>query len=289
MNKIIQKTAATLFLFICHSAFAITELGVHFIVDSELGSSKYTMQQVERLVSEVNNYYVNSGVSIRITPVKISHTPLNNNLRFTIKDIITGNPNNYDDISDYTQAHKIARTSGNYGASYVYALVADGDLYCGFASQVNYGSSYDDGVGSNILELSIGELKYRTAASRLSCDSDVVAHELGHLMGLGHGNKAAECLRNGAHRFAVMPTARGWAEGNCDRRYQQYEFATIMVNRIGIRQVPVYSGLRILNTLCGRDHRCGDSKSGDAVSVMNYFARSYGNLLPRTPSIYDGD
>lgn len=290
------------FLFFSASTLSATKIGIHFVVDTELGSPSGTTPEVEKIIADVNGYYSRSGVAIELFISRIDYIALNNNMNTTLKDLsgqtamdyynsmpdIAGSPSyevgthsgNYNSREHTAKIHDLVRTSGDYNSSYIYGLVADGDpLYCGKAMTVNNG-----------LYINRNGKHSRIAASRLSCGSDTVAHEIGHLMGLAHGNKVAECVGS-AHKKGIITQARGWAEGNCDGIYQSGEFGTLMVhnwtNKVGGNIVPVFSSPNVKHYFCGSDNVCGHSRYGNAVYTLNRYRGQYARKLPSKQSLED--
>jgi len=112
--------------------------------------------------------------------------------------------------------------------------------------------------------------------------SALVAHELGHLMGLNHGYLVNSCQPDQGHANAIAPYANGYAEGNCDGRMQTGEFGTIMVggwmkqiNGDGHSSLRMFSNPRIRDIRCGTRGICGDEKIGDEARALNENARYY--------------
>lgn len=266
--KIYINTIFLLSLLISITAQASTSIGVQFIVSSRLGSPSHITPEVEKIVADVNHYFSMSGVNISIYATDIIYYPLHSSINSALNNLAT---NGYSDRDVRTDLYAAAAA----GASYLYGLVADepDPQYCGRAITVN----------SSVYAIQQTEGVNRVAVSRLSCGSDTVAHELGHLMGLAHGNKIAECIGS-VHARALTREAKGWSEGNCDGIRQLYEFGTIMagnwaLNEIGAIKVPVFSNPNVSNFYCGADRVCGDHTNGNAASVLNRYSHEYKRVL----------
>lgn len=261
------------------------EIGILFIVDAVpgLGSNsseqQQTQEELERFIFELNGYYEESGIQIS---AKLEHI---------IFDVVTvnGQVTNANTILSRMENNdwgfsELSELVERYGADYVSTIVneltgSSGEAICGKAMR----------VANSEEELENRETGYHVMG--VECDSDTFAHEIGHSMGLAHGNYVANCLNNSVHMQAIDGDAKGFGVGNCDGIPNfQTEFGTIMVgNYIGglnaegslALKVPLFSSPNLTNGGCGINDICGDSFIANSVRALNFYRDIYSNREDR--------
>lgn len=254
--------AAALALVFTTGAFAET-IGIRFVVSDELGQSvtqrQTTQATLEKYVAELNGYYRNSEVVLRVEIVDVDFS------RIAATDVMQI----LDDMEHERNGFAAMFQKANeYGADYTVAitrkLMIRGKQGCGRAYAVN-----------KTLE-AISSTRRAFAAINFACGAHTLAHELGHLMGLNHGTLVDQCQPRMGHTSAIAPYANGYATGNCDGKPQPGEFGTIMVggwmkevNGNGHGSLPMFSNPRIRDERCGTYKICGDPAIGDAARVLN--------------------
>ena len=284
-------------------------LGIQFYIDNDAAlqanmatNGNATLdQQIAALemhyimmTAQVNNIYRNSGVNLELEHVNTVSGD------FTDSGIIVDADTLHDDIDgrdggNTGVADRIQNVIGNArssGADYTILVVHDlsvaGNDICGSAFDIGGNAAEVSDLASSIAVMDVSDL---------SCDESTLAHELGHLMGLVHGDYAAATLNSTAHivgRFNNLNIAKGWAIGNGNGTFDAGEFATVMVGNIfpnfegGLTTsdtLPLFSNPRLINNLCGNvtPRRCGDFQNGDSVALINQNVDLYGGHVAGEP------
>ncbi len=271
MIRKIASGLAIMFSGLSVSAHA-ADIGIHIAIDNALVTATTTQQQLreqmEAFIFELNEYYDDSNIDLRGVTENVEFIDISNNGQLTNATTILNNIGN--EVGDF---QGVFNDADRFGADYIVAIVGSLSGVCGQAMAVN------------TTQANISTTRRAYAVSRLDCDADTFAHELGHLMGLAHGNRVATCLSNNAHMTALTPYARGWAEGNCNQANDQDEFGTIMVGNwlylvtgwgnINNFKVPLFSSPNLTHATCGADDNCGDAANGDAARALNENRNTY--------------
>lgn len=156
---------------------------------------------------------------------------------------------------------RIQTLRNQYGADVVGLISRYAVEYCGYG-QIPYGDSETktfNGVDHNYFW------------SKTSCGYRNFAHEVGHVMGLGHS--VAQGSKGGVYDWA-----RGWGNHG--------QFATMMAyaSAYGLdwgTELPFYSNPQIIackNQACGNDKSHTDG--ADAASFLNEFSKTIASLRP---------
>ncbi len=242
------------------------DIGVHIVVDDNLVTATTTQddlrESMDLFVLETNEFYEESGVDINLVLENLDFRDISNNGTVTNPGTLLNNIENENGVFN-----GIFVDADRFGADYIVAIVEVLDNVCGRA------------VAVNTTQQDIAATDRAYAVSRLDCGSDTFAHELGHLMGLAHGDLVTTCTGNTIHQTALVDYARGWAEGDCDGSNDGNEFGTIMVGNwinlatgwtnINDFKIPLFSSPDLTNEGCGDDEICGDANTGDAVRALN--------------------
>ena len=184
----------------------------------EQGNSRQgVIDQVEELIMETNVYYLNTDITLRANLARVEFLDITRS-RSNVQaaELIS-------DISNRRNGFENAlNLADEIGADYVYAIVGSNLIHgskdvCGRAIAVN-----------TTLQ-AIKQTDRSIAVSELRCGPRTFAHEIGHLMGLAHGNWVAKCEKDSAHKTALTPYARGFGRGEChDNGADQDDVGTIM-------------------------------------------------------------
>lgn len=274
MSKQLGRFALILSM-LCSAAQA-AEVGIHFVVDEHLinasNSQQALIEVVESHVQETNEIFADSQVDIQLKIVKLDFRNVSDGgeLRFA--------PTILENMQRERGVFAGVRTEdARIGADYLYTYVGPG-LFG------NRGSLCGQAIAVNDSLASLQSVSLAFALSDINCGALTLAHELGHVMGLAHGNKIEECdtsTRN-AHIQGVFDFSRGWAEGSCDREFQHGEFGTIMAGnalrevvgsdfRLFVALQPVFSNPDVISSACGPSRRCGNEQFGDAARSLSLF------------------
>jgi len=195
--------------------------------------------------------------------------------------------------------------SRDTGADYIIFLT-DIISGCGRANNVNRSLSQVNSRNNNL------------AFSDPNCGADTFVHELGHLMGLAHGEQVVQATGISGHRNGITNYSKGWgrivsqtslstgniAADSADEAVDAGEFGTIMVGnhiqnwtrftRASI-QPPLFSSPTNRHPACrsdlnrdgritsadGVDASCGNTANGDAVRTLNEFRFDYSRINER--------
>lgn len=267
MNKIKTNLLFTVIVIILFSkAVLAKEMGINFYVDVTVAN---TVQQQNDFrgdlivwVSEMEDFYNDSGIDLQPIIVGIEFDDFSQGEidLVTLKNSIATKQEKFSDI--FSRADELG---ADYSIVVLHTLVnAYNQNICGSAS----------GVGSTISKISSLELSYAVMADSWSCQASTLAHELGHIQGLVHGDYV-DVLAGDHVAGRLSDQAKGWGEGNQNGMLEANEFGTMMVGNYQAiiegnrRLVPVFSNIKVGNYLCGYDLSCGDAVNGDAASVIN--------------------
>jgi len=262
-------------------AFAATYVDVRFLVDEEL-ISKFRdkddiRDELDSWIAETNTVYSNSEVSFTLRNIEVSFRNISND------GTITDSEDFFDNAEDEKQGfEKIERRAKEIGADYTVAVLENIKKLCGQAARVSQNSNH---VKAKDFDDSV-------VLSQYSCGSSTFSHELGHLMGLAHGDTVADARDNKAHKNGLNSYSKGWGvlkkiHSRDDERNNETldtgEYGTIMVgNNImywtgttgaGVK-VPLFSNPGIKDSRCGVNSKgsalaCGNSKNGDASRTLH--------------------
>lgn len=244
-------------------------LGLRFIVDHTLGQTEKQQQAVKaglaRNVAELNGFFASSEVNLAAEIVQIDFARLESVDAMTLLEDMARERGGFD---------RMFAKADEYGADYTFAIVNQlllrGKRSCGRAYAVN----------KTVAEISSTRRAF--AVIDIACGAHTLAHELGHLMGLNHGERVDACQPDMGHKTAIAPYANGYAEGNCDGKPGPGKFGTIMVggwmaaiNGDGRGSLRMFSNPRIRDPRCGISGRCGNPETGDAARALNENAIHY--------------
>lgn len=250
-------------------AAPVEVLGLRLVADAALGKSAperaRTLQRLQSQVEEVNGYFLQSEVRLRLDIVQVAFADIGSEDAMAVLGAMqrtTGPFAGMFDVADELGA--------DFTVAVLDRLQLRGAPGCGRAFAVN----------RTVEEIS--DLRRAFAVVSIRCGAQTLAHELGHLMGLNHGHLVDECEPGQGHRTALAPHANGYAEGNCDGRPQAGEFGTLMVggwmkriNGDGRGSLPIFSNPRVRDPRCGARGVCGDERLGDEARVLNENAARY--------------
>lgn len=250
-------------------------ISIQFIVDQAVVNQHGEQQVRERMdewVLYLNLYYLRSeaALSAELAFTDIRNFTANGAQKdsTTLKSNLRNSTGGFENI--FVQADE-------YGADYTVAIVNSltrndsGQIknLCGSAADVNRT------VGQ------VASTDWSYALSVYNCDSDTVAHEIGHLMGLAHGKKVGECLDDGSnHEDGITSYAMGYAQADCNGYKDGTEWTSIMVGNYLYSQssnlIPMFSNpYSELSAFCGIGQKCGVAGSADSVRTINEFSTYY--------------
>lgn len=244
-------------------------IDIRYLVVDTLGKTSSDQQKISAALNAytntLNEYFTNSQVALTAEVVDISFIPIESDHAEIILQ------NMQEEREGFANMFSDAR---RLGADYTFAitqhLLIQGQSRCGRAIAVNQSIA------------AISSTRSAFAVVNFACGAHTIAHELGHLMGLNHGDLVNRCDPNHGHSNALTPYAKGFGEGNCDGIFQPGEFGDIMIggwmttiSGKGKKNLPIYSNPRITDERCGQQHRCGDPENGDAARTLNEYAKYY--------------
>ena len=287
MNRIFLYTLLLMSLLISSvTAQEIQEIGVHIVVDSSLVSGGITendrRQQMEMFVLEANEFYEDSGVNIQLVIANLDFRDISNSGAITDSGTIISNIGSENGVFN-----NIFQDADRHGADYIVAIVGDLGDVCGQAVDVN----------TTQQAISLTNRAY--AVSDIDCDADTFTHELGHLMGMAHGDQVSIARDNTVHSYALTNYARGWGNivdlnsagsflpdgsyGYEDESVEPGEYSTLMVGNHVVYwtgttfnvKVPLFSSPNVTNVACGFNGICGDANAGDVVRALNENRATY--------------
>lgn len=216
-------------------------------------------------MAELNGFFVASAVNLAAEIVQIDFSRVENVDAVLILEDMARERGGFE--------HLFAKAD-EYGADYTFAVVGKlllrGQRGCGRAYAVN----------KTLAE--IASTRRSMAVIDIACGAHTLAHELGHLMGLNHGEGVDTCQPGRGHKTAITPYANGYAAGDCDGKPGVGKFGTIMVggwmkaiNGDGHGSLRLFSNPRIDDPRCGTSGRCGHPETGDAARALNENAAYY--------------
>lgn len=244
-------------------------IGLGFWVDDQLAQTSAQKQALEhrlaRQVDELNTLFRDSQVDLMAMIVNIEYIGIEHKNALKVLDEMVAERNGFVDLFSIADEH---------GADYNFAIVSQltlrGKQNCGRAYAVNKTPN------------EIASIRRAIAVINGACGAQTLAHELGHLQGLNHGNLVDACLPGKGYNTALTQYALGYAQGNCDRQPQPGEFGTIMVggymqeiNGDGRSNLPLFSNARLKDIRCGSQGVCGNVEFADAARVLNDNAPLY--------------
>jgi hypothetical protein len=264
----------------CISVFAV-DIGVYVTVDDNMVTTIKTQNdwraEVDQMLFEANEIYDDSGVAINLVS---SHVDFRNFTYTTSAGLLS------EIAAEDNEFVNILRDSDRHGADYIVALTElDALNLCGQAISVNTSQA------------TISSTDQAIALSDPDCGQDTFVHELGHLMGLAHGDQVSAARNNTVHSTALTNYAKGWGNTDtlesagdtwADENRESGEYGTLMVgNHImywtgttwNVR-VPLFSSINNFHVLCGTDISgndipCGDATNGDAARALNENSLTY--------------
>lgn len=253
------------------SSPAVAEELIHlrFIVDLQAASSDQDQatlkQKLLQHVEALNSIYRNSAVDMQARLIVTDFISISDHEAEGLLQLMTEEQGPFRGL--------FARTSdagADYTILFVRGLTIRGIPKCGRAVSINLTTEALDSSRSAVAVLDI------------ACGSKSLAHELGHLMGLNHGQMVDRCQPGHGHSKGAATYANGFGVGNCDGTPQPGEFGTIMVggwmdaiNGDQHSVLPMYSNPRIRDPRCGPTQTCGDPNIGDAARFLNENAAVY--------------
>lgn len=285
------------------------DISIYLYVDEEIRSQRGWDQQdledrLANLVFETNQSYLLSDVDIELKMEGYEEVNLSS---FEVKDDI---PNIVEVNADALLSAMQNQTgvfqnslvnADRAGYDYLYTFVHEYDKnLCGKAAAVNTAVSSSGIFGQMIGNIS--STRWAIASSDIDCGFETFAHELGHTMGLAHGDQVAVCHEDSAHSNAITSTAKGWGQWDCDRdtsnNAEYDEFGTLMVGnyifgrwidtdgdgktdtyerhtRTANPKIELFSNPNLSNAICGPDDVCGDVNNGNAAGVLNNYKSIY--------------
>ncbi len=259
---------------LCLISSQAVEIGVQAIVDTDQITPQMSeadwLDFLDQLYFESNDMYAESGVDIqlRLTDLTFIDTAFAERQSSSGVGAILDEVSREDGI--YTE---VLRNADRTGSDYIMFFddLEDANL-CGRAINVNTSRGAISRTAASI------------AVSDPDCGAEVFLHELGHLMGLAHGNQVATARGSNVHLPAITSYARGFGrivnlvsadDTFEDERAEPGEYGTIMVSnnlkfwaRGGGVKLPIFSSPNnTFFTVCNGP--CGDVNTGDAARALN--------------------
>ena len=269
MGNRIAGWLSCLFLMFPVSGYAV-EIGVHVVIDSNMVTEHFNENELTDRVERIFDY-LDNNVDIQLLPVRYDLRSL---------DFNTGSELLSDMENEQGIFNNILSEADWYGADYIIAVAEVGHLeLCGLANLNNTQSRI------NNMGLSVGLFDP-------DCGETTLVHELGHLMGLAHGDQVAVASNDNSEDNGLKSYAQGWGyiddlvtndgDGN-DEALESGEYGTIMVgNHVhkwtrstsDIVLPPVLSNPDVYLDACNNS-QCGHSTNGNAVRVLNEHKNIY--------------
>ena len=268
-----------LMLSLFSSVFA-DEVGIYFFAEKGGVSS---LENLEQVIESANAVFenTNSTMHLYIAGVTETDAPISHNGDAVLRQIKNQNP-------PFSSARLLVE---KFGGDFIVAI-----------SSYKYIVRDNDNTGiaglASTVSTSISDLK---ATSALVLGNDYVdaftlTHEIGHLMGLAHGDAVATALAEPSSRNGFNNYSRGWGrivdlvtpgKTPSDENYEMGEFGTIMVgnytkyfSNTTANIVPLFSNPEIISSECGVGNvsmRCGSIVSGNAAKQISdnikYFSK----------------
>lgn len=251
MKKLI--TTATAFLLLLLSSYSrAQEVNVLFLYTQDAENAAFggsIAAEIQSSIDQANIIFQNSQINLRL---KSSGAIKVNNVVGTMEDRLEA-------ATHRTGAFSVLPSNfrDQYGADYVALLTVASEEYCGLA-WVN--SAPFDTVGNDL---------YRTSAVAVDCGSYLLAHEIGHNMGLEHSRRQGD----------VASPVHALGHG------VDHSFATTMAytSAFSAPKVPYFSNPNLACDASGNS--CGipqsdPNNSADAASVLNANASLFANRRP---------
>lgn len=262
------------------------EYGVLFYIDTRAVDASTSQadlkERVDEWVQDTNTYYRSSSVDLQVKVTKVVFADITKGsssvqARPLLDDM-------YYQRGVFSNALSLA---DEYGADYIYAVVGT-DLLDGSEDRCGQAIA----VNRSVSTISVTNRSFAVSESNVGCGSRTFAHEIGHLMGLAHGEWVASCEGNPQASNALTPYAAGFGSGTCDdHSTQRGDVGTIMVGNYikstlsssvfdhAIYMVPFFSNLTVYDrTRCSSGTSggyCGDAGSADASRALNQYSRYY--------------
>lgn len=256
-------------------------IGVHAIVDSSVLAETPAMSEtvyrseLDRLIVKSNEYYANSGLDLRLYLTRVDFRNITNNKTLMNADTIVGNM-----LSQAGVFAGIRGQSDSIGSDVVVAITPNGlqgsiSLFgsttvslCGKASSIPV-----DFFGLTVNLWDNGYLVLNDSCGvRGGAEPVTLIHEIGHLMGLGHGAKAVECVPSLNGDTSLYAFGKGYGIGTCGT---SQGWRDIMLHNYtpNFTQVPFFSNPRIKDSRCTgtTDNKCGDENNGDAARALDLY------------------
>lgn len=267
------------------------EVGVRFVIDEALVTATRDEEDLrddmDSWIAQMNTIYSNSSASIELKSVEVVFRDMSNGNTIIETETL------YDNIEAERQGfEKLKSRAMELGADYTVAVLStlesDGSSLCGQAATV---SRTQD-------EIDAKDFVDSTVLTSYGCGSSTLIHELGHVMGLAHGDIVATASGNNAHKNGLNAYSKGWGvivsiktknTDSSDESFQAGEYGTLMSGNYvkywtgttggGVR-VPLFSNPSIRDTRCGTDSAgnglaCGNSATGDAARALRTNVAAY--------------
>ncbi len=276
-RNILMKPATIIFVFTLFLTLPVTsnavDLGIHFYWDNshiDINTDEESLLGMsDQLILESNEFFEESGIDVQLF-----------NSGIEILDIAGASTSQIlDDMSEArNEFSNIFQEADKHGADFIIGLpslaILNNDGLCGRALQVSRSISQ------------IRDPNRAIAVTRFDCGAETFAHEIGHLMGLAHGDQVSQARDNNAHSNGLTSFAKGWGriinlasagDTTDDEHLDPGEYATLMVGnnsqfwayRTGpMVLVPLFSGVNNRHELCGTGI-CGNATNGDASRLIN--------------------
>lgn len=316
VSKIKETFSLVLMIFAINGNVQAEEIGVFIYVDQGVLDQRFWLDEasitntVNSWINGTNTRYRDSLVNIELKNLGVQFVDIQpDQINVNVDDILSGMQGA---TGVFSELYNIA---DERGADYIYTIVEnyDDDDICGKAISVNLNSDISSSNGvedtevanTNIIiggivgliaksiqkSTNVSETRWAIATSEIGCGVDTFAHELGHTMGLAHGDQVAECFNSDSHRTGIKSYGKGWGDWDCDTDTQNNdefdEFGTIMAGnyifgtdaedhtRTISPRVDLFSNPNVVHADCGSNDVCGNASNGDSARVLNEFRNNY--------------
>ena len=223
--------------------------------EEALGEYADLQSKVEHLVNHTNNIFALSGVRAELALANF--VSVGSTLGNPIQGVNDDDPNQLDMLLNFEAPFESAETYHNDEESDVvvaFGRTVENDEACGVAP--GWGSGDANSYPAKTLS---SEYKHELFVVGVDCSDYVLAHEFGHVAGLGHSQRQKE--------MGIAPWSRGYGVDN--------EFVTVMAYTSEF-QFPPKVELFSSNNLseCGTERACGIDRfdrfnGADAVYTLN--------------------